>query len=167
MYYRVLRLRTRATQSFLPFGLGVVGQPVEPPVFSMLGDAAHLGRGRDLVLRPDRLARAVRPWAPVPAGGRRGDQEEARPVPPAAGIPGPGPPGRAGTRSPRVSVTSTRTVAQRGPVGRRARRMRRVAAATAGAHIRDSKSAAGPVVTVSRDAWAGFLGLPASSERSV
>ncbi|WP_435867341.1 DUF397 domain-containing protein [Streptomyces werraensis] len=32
--------------------------------------------------------------------------------------------------------------------------------------IRDSKSAAGPVVTVSRDAWAGFLG-PASSERSV
>ncbi|MEV5266944.1 DUF397 domain-containing protein [Streptomyces werraensis] len=39
-------------------------------------------------------------------------------------------------------------------------------AATAGVHIRDSKSAAGPVVTVSRDAWAGFLG-PASSERSV
>ncbi|MCI3154564.1 DUF397 domain-containing protein [Streptomyces sp. GB4-14] len=42
-----------------------------------------------------------------------------------------------------------------------------VAAATAGAHIRDSKNAAGPVVTVSRDAWAGFLGLLASSERSV
>ncbi len=41
-----------------------------------------------------------------------------------------------------------------------------VAAATAGVHIRDSKTAAGPVLTVSRDAWAGFVGL-ASSERSV
>ncbi|GAA3494439.1 DUF397 domain-containing protein [Streptomyces albogriseolus] len=41
-----------------------------------------------------------------------------------------------------------------------------VAAATTGVHIRDSKTAAGPVLTVSRDAWAGFVGL-ASSERSV
>ncbi|MGA4963217.1 DUF397 domain-containing protein [Streptomyces pseudogriseolus] len=41
-----------------------------------------------------------------------------------------------------------------------------VAAGTAVVHVRDSKAAAGPVVTVSRDAWAGFVG-PASSERSV
>ncbi|MEU0682058.1 MULTISPECIES: DUF397 domain-containing protein [Streptomyces] len=41
-----------------------------------------------------------------------------------------------------------------------------VAAATTGVHIRDSKTAVGPVLTVSRDAWAGFVGL-ASSERSV
>ncbi len=41
-----------------------------------------------------------------------------------------------------------------------------VANGTAGVHIRDSKTAAGPVVTVSRDAWTGFIGL-ASSERSV
>ncbi|MFJ9862207.1 DUF397 domain-containing protein [Streptomyces albogriseolus] len=41
-----------------------------------------------------------------------------------------------------------------------------VAAATTGVHIRDSKTAAGPVLTVSHDAWAGFVGL-ASSERSV
>ncbi|MCM3298488.1 DUF397 domain-containing protein [Streptomyces pseudogriseolus] len=41
-----------------------------------------------------------------------------------------------------------------------------VAAGTAAVHVRDSKAAAGPVVTVSRDAWAGFVG-PASSERSV
>ncbi|MFE4088684.1 DUF397 domain-containing protein [Streptomyces sp. YIM B13502] len=41
-----------------------------------------------------------------------------------------------------------------------------VAAATTGVHVRDSKTAAGPVLTVSRDAWAGFVGL-ASSERSV
>ncbi|EMF30201.1 DUF397 domain-containing protein [Streptomyces pseudogriseolus] len=41
-----------------------------------------------------------------------------------------------------------------------------VAAGTAVVHVRDSKAAAGPVVTVSRDAWAGFGG-PASSERSV
>jgi hypothetical protein len=33
-------------------------------------------------------------------------------------------------------------------------------------HVRDSKAVAGPVVTVSRDAWAGFVGL-ASSEQSV
>ncbi|MET9370546.1 DUF397 domain-containing protein [Streptomyces griseoflavus] len=41
-----------------------------------------------------------------------------------------------------------------------------VANGTAGVHVRDSKAAAGPVVTVSRDAWTGFIGL-ASSERSV
>ncbi|MFP8886243.1 MULTISPECIES: DUF397 domain-containing protein [Streptomyces] len=41
-----------------------------------------------------------------------------------------------------------------------------VAADTAAVHIRDSKAAAGPVLTVSREAWAGFLGL-ASSERSL
>ncbi|CAL9309078.1 DUF397 domain-containing protein [Streptomyces sp. SudanB66_2053] len=41
-----------------------------------------------------------------------------------------------------------------------------VAAGSAAVHVRDSKAAAGPVVTVSRDAWAGFVG-PASSERSV
>ncbi|MGW2497484.1 DUF397 domain-containing protein [Streptomyces pseudogriseolus] len=41
-----------------------------------------------------------------------------------------------------------------------------VTAGTAVVHVRDSKAAAGPVVTVSRDAWAGFVG-PASSERSV
>ncbi|GGW43472.1 DUF397 domain-containing protein [Streptomyces griseoloalbus] len=41
-----------------------------------------------------------------------------------------------------------------------------VANGTAVVHVRDSKAAAGPVVTVSRDAWAGFVGL-ASSERSV
>ncbi|WP_399884374.1 DUF397 domain-containing protein [Streptomyces sp. BBFR51] len=41
-----------------------------------------------------------------------------------------------------------------------------VAAGTAVVHVRDSKAAAGPVVAVSRDAWAGFVGL-ASSERRV
>ncbi|WP_217163967.1 DUF397 domain-containing protein [Streptomyces sp. AC512_CC834] len=41
-----------------------------------------------------------------------------------------------------------------------------VAAGTAVVHVRDSKVAAGPVVAVSRDAWAGFVG-PASSERRV
>lgn len=41
-----------------------------------------------------------------------------------------------------------------------------VAAGTAVVSVRDSKAAAGPVLTVSRDAWAGFVGL-ASSERSV
>ncbi|MER6089586.1 DUF397 domain-containing protein [Streptomyces bluensis] len=39
-----------------------------------------------------------------------------------------------------------------------------VAADTAVVRVRDSKAAAGPVVTVSRAAWAGFVGL-ASSER--
>ncbi|PWI08566.1 DUF397 domain-containing protein [Streptomyces sp. NWU339] len=41
-----------------------------------------------------------------------------------------------------------------------------VATGTAVVHVRDSKAAAGPIVTVSRDAWAGFVGL-ASSERRV
>ncbi|MFM9551642.1 MULTISPECIES: DUF397 domain-containing protein [Streptomyces] len=41
-----------------------------------------------------------------------------------------------------------------------------VAAATAAVHVRDSKAVAGPVLTVSRAAWAGFVGL-ASSERGV
>ncbi|MFD5699111.1 DUF397 domain-containing protein [Streptomyces lasiicapitis] len=34
-----------------------------------------------------------------------------------------------------------------------------VAAATAAVHVRDSKDAAGPVLTVSREAWAGFVEL--------
>ncbi|NSL43068.1 DUF397 domain-containing protein [Streptomyces sp. 8P21H-1] len=33
-----------------------------------------------------------------------------------------------------------------------------VAAGTAAVHVRDSKSAAGPVIRVSREAWAGFVG---------
>ncbi|MEV0635891.1 DUF397 domain-containing protein [Streptomyces sp. NPDC050619] len=41
-----------------------------------------------------------------------------------------------------------------------------VAAATAVVHVRDSKAVAGPIVTMSREAWAGFVGL-ASSGRSV
>lgn len=41
-----------------------------------------------------------------------------------------------------------------------------VAAATAAVHVRDSKDTAGPVLTVSRGAWAGFVGS-ALSERSV
>ncbi|WP_432055857.1 DUF397 domain-containing protein [Streptomyces sp. bgisy022] len=41
-----------------------------------------------------------------------------------------------------------------------------VANGTTVVHVRDSKAAAGPVLTVSRDAWAGFIGL-AASERSV
>ncbi|MCX5557219.1 DUF397 domain-containing protein [Streptomyces sp. NBC_00038] len=34
-----------------------------------------------------------------------------------------------------------------------------VAAGTAVVHVRDSKAVAGPLVTVSRDAWAGFVEL--------
>ncbi|GGO43805.1 hypothetical protein GCM10012287_07830 [Streptomyces daqingensis] len=34
-----------------------------------------------------------------------------------------------------------------------------VAAAGGAVHVRDSKSAAGPVLTVGPEAWAGFLGL--------
>ncbi|MFF1844566.1 DUF397 domain-containing protein [Streptomyces sp. NPDC058217] len=34
-----------------------------------------------------------------------------------------------------------------------------VANATGAVHIQDSKVAAGPVLTVSRQAWAGFVGL--------
>ncbi|WP_073951328.1 DUF397 domain-containing protein [Streptomyces kebangsaanensis] len=41
-----------------------------------------------------------------------------------------------------------------------------VATGTAGVHVRDSKTAAGPVLTVSHEAWAGFVGS-ASSERDV
>ncbi|MER6533414.1 DUF397 domain-containing protein [Streptomyces sp900105755] len=41
-----------------------------------------------------------------------------------------------------------------------------VAAGTAVVHVRDSKAVAGPVVTVSREAWAGLVGL-ASSEWGV
>ncbi|NGO10083.1 DUF397 domain-containing protein [Streptomyces sp. HC44] len=41
-----------------------------------------------------------------------------------------------------------------------------VAAGTAVVHVRDSKADAGPVVTVSRGAWARLVGL-ASSERGV
>ncbi|WP_033329181.1 DUF397 domain-containing protein [Streptomyces yerevanensis] len=37
-----------------------------------------------------------------------------------------------------------------------------VAASTAAVHVRDSKAAAGPVVTVSREAWAGLLELASS-----
>ncbi|WSA80184.1 DUF397 domain-containing protein [Streptomyces sp. NBC_01799] len=36
-----------------------------------------------------------------------------------------------------------------------------VASATGAVHIRDSKVAAGPVLTVSPHAWAGFVGLAA------
>jgi hypothetical protein len=41
-----------------------------------------------------------------------------------------------------------------------------VAAGTAVVHVRDSKAIAGPVLTVSPAAWAGFVGL-ASSRRHV
>ncbi|CAL9552320.1 hypothetical protein SUDANB58_04473 [Streptomyces sp. enrichment culture] len=41
-----------------------------------------------------------------------------------------------------------------------------VAAGSATVHVRDSKAVAGPVLAVSREAWAGFVGL-ASSERCV
>lgn len=41
-----------------------------------------------------------------------------------------------------------------------------VAAGTAAVHVRDSKAVAGPVLTVSREAWAEFVGL-ASSQRDV
>ncbi|WP_250399309.1 DUF397 domain-containing protein [Streptomyces cellostaticus] len=41
-----------------------------------------------------------------------------------------------------------------------------VAPRTTVVHVRDSKAAAGPTLTVSREAWAGFVGL-ASSERRV
>ncbi|MFE9923818.1 DUF397 domain-containing protein [Streptomyces sp. NPDC005774] len=41
-----------------------------------------------------------------------------------------------------------------------------VAAGSAAVHVRDSKTITGPVVTVPREAWAGFVGL-ASSERHV
>ncbi|MEV6589428.1 DUF397 domain-containing protein [Streptomyces acidicola] len=37
-----------------------------------------------------------------------------------------------------------------------------IAISTGVVHVRDSKGAAGPVVTVSRAAWAGFVGLASS-----
>ncbi|MFH9106887.1 DUF397 domain-containing protein [Streptomyces albus] len=37
-----------------------------------------------------------------------------------------------------------------------------VAAGTTVVHVRDSKDTAGPVLTVSREAWAGFVGLTSS-----
>ncbi|WP_128428053.1 DUF397 domain-containing protein [Streptomyces cyaneus] len=36
-----------------------------------------------------------------------------------------------------------------------------VAAGTAAVHVRDSKAVVGPVLTVSREAWAGFVGSAA------
>ncbi|MGW4046314.1 DUF397 domain-containing protein [Streptomyces sp. NPDC004721] len=41
-----------------------------------------------------------------------------------------------------------------------------VAPRTTVVHVHDSKAAAGPILAVSREAWAGFVG-PASSERRV
>ncbi|WP_217142540.1 DUF397 domain-containing protein [Streptomyces sp. AC627_RSS907] len=41
-----------------------------------------------------------------------------------------------------------------------------VAAGTAVVHVRDSKAVSGPIVTVSPDAWVGFVGL-ASASRNV
>ncbi|MFF3248828.1 DUF397 domain-containing protein [Streptomyces sp. NPDC002870] len=40
-----------------------------------------------------------------------------------------------------------------------------IAAGTGVVHVRDSKAVSGPVVRVSREAWAGFVGS-ASSERN-
>ncbi|GGZ92974.1 DUF397 domain-containing protein [Streptomyces echinoruber] len=40
-----------------------------------------------------------------------------------------------------------------------------VAAAKAVVHVRDSKAVAGPVLTVSREAWAGLVGLASSEPR--
>ncbi|WP_153814469.1 DUF397 domain-containing protein [Streptomyces sp. SUK 48] len=39
-----------------------------------------------------------------------------------------------------------------------------VAAGTAAVHIRDSKAITGPRLTVSRNAWAGFVGLASGGE---
>jgi len=41
-----------------------------------------------------------------------------------------------------------------------------IAAGTAVVHVRDSKTAAGPILTVSPEAWAGFVDL-ASSEQGI
>lgn len=41
-----------------------------------------------------------------------------------------------------------------------------VATGTAAVHVRDSKAATGSILTVSPEAWAGFVGL-ASAERGV
>ncbi|MFE7235063.1 DUF397 domain-containing protein [Streptomyces sp. NPDC057596] len=40
-----------------------------------------------------------------------------------------------------------------------------VATATAVVHVRDSKTVAGPMLTASREAWAGFVGLASSEQR--
>ncbi|MFF7901562.1 MULTISPECIES: DUF397 domain-containing protein [unclassified Streptomyces] len=40
-----------------------------------------------------------------------------------------------------------------------------IATATAVVHVRDSKAIVGPTLTVSRDAWAGFVGLASSEQR--
>ncbi|WP_282082960.1 DUF397 domain-containing protein [Streptomyces tendae] len=40
-----------------------------------------------------------------------------------------------------------------------------VATGTAVVHVRDSKAVTGPVVTVSPEAWAGFVGLASSEQR--
>ncbi|MFJ1652206.1 DUF397 domain-containing protein [Streptomyces sp. NPDC088337] len=40
-----------------------------------------------------------------------------------------------------------------------------VATAAAVVHVRDSKTVAGPIVAVSRDAWAGLVGLASSEQR--
>ncbi|MFR9788543.1 DUF397 domain-containing protein [Streptomyces sp. MB22_4] len=40
-----------------------------------------------------------------------------------------------------------------------------VAASSAAVHVRDSKAISGPLVTVSREAWAGFVGLASSKAR--
>ncbi|MEU7470752.1 DUF397 domain-containing protein [Streptomyces sp. NPDC044984] len=40
-----------------------------------------------------------------------------------------------------------------------------VAPASAVVHVRDSKAKAGPMLTVSREAWAGFVGLASSEQR--
>ncbi|MFE5188444.1 DUF397 domain-containing protein [Streptomyces sp. NPDC056628] len=40
-----------------------------------------------------------------------------------------------------------------------------VAAGSAAVHVRDSKSEAGPVLTVSREAWAGLVELTSSERR--
>lgn len=39
-----------------------------------------------------------------------------------------------------------------------------VAATAAVVHVRDSKAVAGSVITVSREAWAGFVGLASSGQ---
>ncbi|MFI1022705.1 DUF397 domain-containing protein [Streptomyces olivaceus] len=51
------------------------------------------------------------------------------------------------------------------PVGGESSDCMEIAASTAAVHIRDSKAAAGPVLAVSRAAWAGFVELAAASEQ--
>ena len=40
-----------------------------------------------------------------------------------------------------------------------------VAAGSAAVHVRDSKADAGPILTVSREAWAGLIELTSSEQR--